>query len=391
MTDGEAVEVDRTMSATDVPWLGLRDATTAPAPAGADVAAPPAIPRPQSPQSPQSPEAVGPTAPPVSPFAFEPFAFEGDRWVEQTAPVPLGGWRRRVWEATGGRVNPGPSSDEQKVRDWMAEVRTPFGGTRTVAVVSTKGGVGKTTTALNLGHALASIRGDRVVALDANPDAGSLGYRISDRPARTAADLLREADYIFSHADVRHFTGQAASTLEVVASPDDPTVAGQLGRRDYERLLNVLRIHYNVVVADCGTGILDEATQGVVQGCDQLVVVTAPGVDAARSVAYLLAWLDQHGLGELAARSVVVVNGVRDGRGPVDTDAMAAHFAQRVRDVVVVPWDAELANGAAVELDWLDPATRRATTRLAATVVRGFTDITPPGGRGVAAPPGRTT
>ena len=51
-------------------------------------------------------------------------------------------------------------------------------------MLSRKGGAGKTTTALMLGHTFASWRGDRVVALDANPDAGSLAHRVAVRRPR---------------------------------------------------------------------------------------------------------------------------------------------------------------------------------------------------------------
>lgn len=302
------------------------------------------------------------------------FAFDGDAWVDEPTPVPATGWRRRVWAVTGGRINPGPTPEEQRLRERMEAIRRPFGGARTLAVVSTKGGVGKTTTTLNLGHTLASIRGDRVVALDANPDAGSLGHRVRREHGATSVDLLAEADHIFGYGDVRHFTSQAESLLEVVASDDDPLSARRMGRPEYERLLNVLRVHYNLVLADCGTGILDAATRGVVQRSDQLVVVTGPSVDSARAVSYLLAWLREHGQAGLVERAVVVVNGVRQDGSPVDIDALVDHFAAQVRAVRTVPWDEELANGAVVELDWLAPATRQAYVQLAAAVVDGLGD-----------------
>ena len=50
-------------------------------------------------------------------------------------------------------------------------VKTPINGSRRIVVLSRKGGVGKTTTTLMLGHTFASWRGDRVVALDGNPEA----------------------------------------------------------------------------------------------------------------------------------------------------------------------------------------------------------------------------
>ena len=51
--------------------------------------------------------------------------------------------------------------------------------TSRIAVASVKGGVRKTTVAACLGLALAEHRGDRVVALDANPDTGTLADRLT--------------------------------------------------------------------------------------------------------------------------------------------------------------------------------------------------------------------
>lgn len=298
--------------------------------------------------------------------------FDADDWVEQTNPAPRGGWRRALWRLSGGRFRPRPTAAEQRVRRLLSQVRRPFAGARTIAVVSTKGGVGKTTTTLNLGHTLASIRGDRVAALDANPDAGSLGYRIQRQTTATALDLLAVPEPITSYSQIRPFTSQADSRLEVIASPDDPRLTQRMEREDYERLLAMLRRQYNLILADCGTGILDSATQGVVRSADQLVVVTGPSVDAARAVTYLLSWLCEHGLEAKVRQALVVVNGVRTGRRPVDVERITGHFQDLVQDVVVIPWDEELSNGATVELEWLAAATRQAYLRLAAAVIEQF-------------------
>ncbi|MEE8602152.1 MinD/ParA family ATP-binding protein [Euzebya tangerina] len=298
--------------------------------------------------------------------------FDDDGWVTETNPAPRKGWRRALWRITGGRYTPAPTPGEDRARELLRLTRRPLPGARSIAVVSTKGGVGKTTTALNLGHTLASTRGDRVVALDANPDAGSLGYRVQRETMATAADLLAIPDEITSYAQIRPYTSQADSRLEVIASPDDPRLTRRMGRQDYQRLLAMLELQYNLILADCGTGILDSATRGVVQAADQLVVVTGASVDAARAVTYMLAWLREHGMADKVERAVVVVNGVRGGQGPVDLDRIQDHFAALVRSVVTIPWDPELANGAAVSLEWLAPPTRQAYLALAATLIDEF-------------------
>ena len=68
-----------------------------------------------------------------------------------------------------------PAATVPMVPSPQARVRTPVaGGHHRVAVLSLKGGVGKTTTAVGLGATFATLRGDRVIAVDANPDRGTL-------------------------------------------------------------------------------------------------------------------------------------------------------------------------------------------------------------------------
>jgi putative peptide zinc metalloprotease protein len=102
--------------------------------------------------------------------------------------------------------NLGPSAGELAERELVARVRTPIVGCRRVAVISRKGGIGKTTTTVGLGHTFACHRGDRVIALDANPDAGSMAFRIERQTASSLTQLLAEADALQRYADVRAHT-----------------------------------------------------------------------------------------------------------------------------------------------------------------------------------------
>jgi putative peptide zinc metalloprotease protein len=309
-------------------------------------------------------EAPAPVPPPTA------SAFTDDRMVRAGGAKPERGWRRIVFAATGGSVNHGLSRAEQAHRELLARVETPISGCRKVAVVSRKGGVGKTTTTLMLGHTFARHRGDRVVALDGNPDAGSLGYRVRRETTSTVTSLLGD-NLLERYADIRAHTSQAPSRLEVVASDDDPRVTEALGETEYRRAILQLERHYNLVMLDTGTGVLDSATQGILRVADQLVLVLAPSLDGARAASLTLDWLQEHGLTDLVEGSVAAIN-QSDGRSLVEIDRIEEHFAARCRATQRIPWDRHLGAGAESDFEELTAATRDAYVELAAKVADGF-------------------
>jgi len=296
-----------------------------------------------------------------------------ERFLLRAQPrTPRHGWRRSVFAVTGGHVNPGPSNRERREDALLQRVRTRIDGSRRIVVLSRKGGAGKTTTTLMLGHTFATHRGDRVVALDANPDAGSLGMRLPRETQYSATDLLAERTWVERYSQIRAFTSQdPVSRLEVVASDDDPRITLALGSQDYRHLVDTLDRHYNLVLVDTGTGILDDAIQGILEEADQLVVVMPPALDGGRVAAMTLDWLDQHGHHELVANAVAVVNAVR-GSGPLELDRLEEHFASRCASVHRIPWDPVLEAGAHSALADLRPETRAAYLELAGAVAEGF-------------------
>ena len=281
------------------------------------------------------------------------------------------GMRQAVRSLSFGVIKPGPGRSERRERELAVTATTPIATCRRVAIVSRKGGIGKTTTTLMLGHTFALCRGDRVVALDANPDAGSLAYRVHRETEATVTQLLRASERLRRYSDMRSFTNQASTRLEVLASDDDPTISVALGEPEYRQVLHVLEHHYNLILMDTGTGILDSATQGILRMADQIVVCAAPGIDASRASSLTLDWLDEHGYHDLVSDAVVVINQVR-GNGGREMKQVVDHFAKRCRAVVKVPWDAHLAEGLEVDVDELRPQTRTAYLNLVAAVARSF-------------------
>jgi putative peptide zinc metalloprotease protein len=297
--------------------------------------------------------------------------FTEEAMLRPRARAPERGWRHAVYALSAGVVNLGPSRAEAARRELIGRIKTPVAGSRRIVVLSRKGGAGKTTTTLMLGHTFAAHRGDRVVAIDANPDAGSLGHRVPRETTKTVTDLLAATTPLDRYSAVRAFTSQASSRLEVLASDDDPRITQRLGEEEYHRTVDILDRHYNLLVIDTGTGILDAAIQGVLMEADQLVVVLPPALDGARAAASTLDWLVQHGRASLVRSTVVAINAVPDST-LVELDRVEQHFASRCAAVVRIPWDPVLAAGVATLPEELRSPTQAAYLELAATVADQF-------------------
>jgi MinD-like ATPase involved in chromosome partitioning or flagellar assembly len=303
--------------------------------------------------------------------------------LRQRKRPPQTGWRKAVYMVSAHSVNPGESPADVRRRQLVARATVPVHGCYRIAVISLKGGVGKTTTGVCLGATLASLRGDRVIAVDANPDRGTLSGKIPLETSATVRNLLNDADKIQRYYDVRRYTSQSADRLEVLASETDPAVSIAFSENDYRTVAAILERFYNVVLTDCGTGLLHSAMSGVLALAHQLIVVSSGSVDGARSASATIDWLEAHGYGELVRGSVAVINSVRPKSGGVDLDKLEDHFAARCRAVTRIPYDPHLEEGAEVDLAELKGDTRYALLELAAAVADGFPRD------GIIAPPGQ--
>ncbi|MFE4399056.1 MULTISPECIES: MinD/ParA family ATP-binding protein [Streptomycetaceae] len=262
----------------------------------------------------------------------------------------------------------GKAAAAEKARK-LEIIRTPVLSCYRIAVISLKGGVGKTTTTTALGATLASERQDKVIAIDANPDAGTLGRRVKRQTGATIRDLVTAIPHLRSYMDIRQFTSQDLNSgLEILANDVDPAVSTTFNDSDYRQVIDVLGRQYPIILTDSGTGLLYSAMRGVLDLADQLIIVSTPSVDGASSASTTLDWLSAHGYADLVQRSITVVSGVRETSKMIKVEDIVAHFQTRCRGVIVVPFDESLAAGAEVNLDMMRPKVREAYFELATLV-----------------------
>ncbi|WP_050803265.1 MULTISPECIES: AAA family ATPase [Protofrankia] len=286
--------------------------------------------------------------------------------------VPTRGWRRVLFRVSGGKINPGPSADEARHRLLVEHIGAPLNDCHRIAVMSLKGGVGKTTTTVGLGSTLASLRGDRIVAIDANPDRGTLGAKVPRTSENTVRDLLDNADSVSRYVDVRRYLSQAASRLEVLASANAPELSQAFTDTDYIAVDGILERYHSILLTDCGTGMLHSAMPAILELADTLVIVSSSSADGGSSASATLDWLDAHGYTAQVKNAVMVISTFPVNRESVDLDALEQHFAARTRRVVRVPYDPHLAVGGNIILEEMRKATRKAFLEIAGAVAERF-------------------
>lgn len=153
-----------------------------------------------------------------------------------------------------------------------------------IAVVSPKGGAGKTSITALLASLFAELRRDPVLALDANPDFGNL----ADKMGAPAAHVDELAAWLAEHpaatpAELSARLGRGPHGARFL-----PTAVGDMGRMIatadvdlYSGLLARLRDYEGIVVVDCGTGLLDPPVRAALDAADQVVLVTDSSADTA--------------------------------------------------------------------------------------------------------------
>lgn len=281
------------------------------------------------------------------------------------------GWRHWLYVTT--RINLGLSPDEVYELDLFTRIRRNARDSYQIGVFGLKGGVGKTAVTVALGSALSNIRGDRILAIDADPDGGNLADRAGRQSAATIADLLSDQE-LSRYNDIRAYTSMNSSNLEVLSSEEYSAARREFNDDDWRAATEIVSRYYNLVLADCGAGLFQPGARGVLSTVSGLVIVASASIDGARQAAITMDWLRQNGYQDLLGRSCVVINHVTPGKPNIDVEDLVQQFERHVPAgrVIVLPWDKHIAAGTEIQLGLLGKAFRRRVVELAAALSDDF-------------------
>jgi MinD-like ATPase involved in chromosome partitioning or flagellar assembly len=280
-------------------------------------------------------------------------------------------WRRWIYKLT--RINVGLSRDEKYLVDLHNRIRRSPRGSYQIAILGLKGGAGKTTVTVALGSALALVRRDRVLAFDADTSCGNLADRAGRQSDATVADLLA-ARHLTQYNDIRAHTSANEVNLEILAAADYGTARRAFSEADWHYAAGAVSKFYNLVLADCGPGLFDPVTRGVLSTASAVVIVTNASIDGARQAAVAIDWLRNNGHQDLLSRACVVINNVFPGETNIAVAELVRQFQKFVQPgrVIVLPWDKHIAAATEIRFSLLEPTFQRRILELAAALSDDF-------------------
>lgn len=274
----------------------------------------------------------------------------------------------------------GPSVKEMLERDRIDRIARPLNGRKTIMVINTKGGGGKTLVTLMLASYLGRYRSGSVLAWDNNETEGTLGMRApSQSHHRTVVDLLGALPTIANDpnagtSELEHWVReQRGLSFDVLASADDDEAMRIIGEQEFEDLHTQLSRFYRMIVVDTGNNRLSPNWLAAAARADMLVFATSLKDDTSVVAAKNLDALVAMGRGDLVRNAVCVISHTSAKANDIGAGVHTReHFEQWVRAVVDIPYDPMLAPGLHLDPLKISRKTHDSCMEMAAVVVDGL-------------------
>ena len=181
-------------------------------------------------------------------------------------------------------------------RLFVRQVNTASPEGRVAAFLSNKGGVGKSTLAVNVATGLALRHPDEVLLLDTSLQIGTCAMLLDLKPTTSIVDAIRERDRL-DKTLLRHLTLRHGSGLRLLAAPTDALEAAEVDDEAISRIVNMARRSFKYVVIDTFP-MLDSVLMSILDVADAAFIVMQGMAPAVAGIARLLPVLEGLGLPE---------------------------------------------------------------------------------------------
>jgi pilus assembly protein CpaE len=249
---------------------------------------------------------------------------------------------------------------------------------RLVTVFSPKGGVGKTTLAVNLAVALSQGGAKKVCVVDLDLAFGDVAITLQLFPARTIADAVHlesGLDFPVLEPLLTNYRDQ----LSALVAPVQPDAKDSIPASLVGRILNLLKSHFDHVVVDTSPA-FDEYVLQAIDETDDLLLVTTLDVPTLKNVKVAVETLDL--LNFPKSRRHLVLNRADDKVG-LTADKVETTLGMSI--AAAIPTSSQVAHatnsGEPILRAQPKHAVSHAITALARSLSEPSSVVTPIGGR----------
>ena len=163
-----------------------------------------------------------------------------------------------------------------------------------VAVFSPKGGVGRTTVAVNLAVAAATELGKKVALMDGSFQFGDVGVLLNLNPkSKSIADLIPELE-AGELDSIDTFVIDHTSGVRVLLAPPSPEMAEMITPAGVKKVLETLRRTHDLVVVDC-TSFFNDTTLAILDAADVILTMLSLEITSIKNMRLFLEVTEQLG------------------------------------------------------------------------------------------------
>jgi pilus assembly protein CpaE len=165
-----------------------------------------------------------------------------------------------------------------------------------VAVFSPKGGVGRTTVAVNMAVAAATELGKKVVLVDGSFQFGDVGVLLNLNPKnKSIADLVPELEQAGHEVEsIDTFVINHSAGIRVLLAPPSPEMAELITPSGVKRVIESLRLSHDLVVVDC-TAFFNDTTLAILDSADTILTMLSLEITSIKNMRLFLEVTEQLG------------------------------------------------------------------------------------------------
>lgn len=153
---------------------------------------------------------------------------------------------------------------------------------KVVTIFSTKGGVGKTTIAINTAISIAGRTNEKVAIVDLDLQFGDVAVMLNITPSKTIVNLIDEIGHL-NREILKEYMIEYMKGVDVLAAPLKPEYAEYISHNHIERIIEVLKEDYRYIIFDSVSNFSD-ITLTALDNSDQVLFISTMNLATIKNV-----------------------------------------------------------------------------------------------------------